>query len=104
MTSLDDATIGGLGKGNGERIEDSELLRRYSAERSEPAFAELVRRHVNPVYAFALRRVGGDAHLAEDVAQIVFTTLARKATSLMDRPVLGGWLCRTTHFAARDIV
>jgi RNA polymerase sigma factor (sigma-70 family) len=85
-------------------LEDAELLRRYAAKKSEAAFAELVRRHVNPVYAFALRRVGGDAHLAEDVAQVVFATLARKAASLADRPVLGGWLCRTTHFAARDVV
>src|SRR5882757_7055489 len=45
-------------------LDDTELLRRYAAEKSEAAFAELVRRHVNPVYAFALRRVGGDAHLA----------------------------------------
>ena len=85
-------------------LEDSELIRRYAADRTEAAFAELVRRHLAPVYAFALRRVGGDAHLAEDVTQIVFTTLARKASSLTDRQTLGGWLCRTTHFAARDIV
>lgn len=85
-------------------LDDAELLHRYAAEKSEAAFAELVRRHVNPVYAFALRRVGGDAHLAEDVVQIVFTTLARKAAALTDRAVLGGWLCRATHFAARDAV
>jgi len=85
-------------------LEDVELLHRYTDEKSEAAFAELVRRHLTPVYAFALRQVGGDAHLAEDVAQIVFSTLARKAASLGDRQVLGGWLCRTTHFAARDVV
>ena len=89
---------------DGGQADDAELVRRYADEKSEEAFAELVRRHLTPVYAFALKRVGGDAHLAEDVAQIVFTTLARKAASLADRPVLGGWLCRTTHFAARDIV
>ena len=85
-------------------LEDSELIRRYAADRTEAAFAELVRRHLTPVYAFALRRVGGDAHLAKDVTQIVFTTLARKAASLTDRRTLGGWLCRATHFAARDMV
>src|SRR6185295_15922620 len=85
-------------------LEDAELLRRYAAEKSEAAFAELVRRHLSPVYAYALRQVGGDAHLAKDVAQIVFVALARKAASLSDRQVLGGWLCRTTHFAARDVV
>lgn len=85
-------------------LEDSDLLRRYATGRSEAAFAELVRRHLPPVYSFALRQVGGDAHLAEDVAQLVFTALARKAASLMARQTLGGWLYRTTHFAARDVV
>jgi RNA polymerase sigma factor (sigma-70 family) len=84
--------------------EDSDLLRRYAADRSEAAFGELVRRHLTPVYAFALRQCGGDAHLAEDVAQMVFTALARKAASLTGRQTLGGWLFRTTHFAARDVV
>jgi RNA polymerase sigma factor (sigma-70 family) len=83
-------------------IDDAELLRRYAEERSEPAFAELVRRHVNVVYAAALRRVGGDAHLAEEVAQVVFTILARKAGSLARHPVLVGWLHRSTHYAALD--
>src|SRR6185295_2966833 len=85
-------------------LEDAELLRRYAAEKLEAAFAELVRRHLTPVYAYALRQVGGDAHLAEDVTQVVFATLARKAGTLAERHVLGGWLCRTTHFAARDVV
>jgi RNA polymerase sigma factor (sigma-70 family) len=85
-------------------LEDSELLRRYAADQSEAAFAELVRRHLPAVYPCAVRQVGGDTHLAEDVAQMVFTTLARKASSLRERQTIGGWLYRTTHFAARDVV
>ncbi len=46
---------------------DGELLRRYSEEKSEEAFTELVRRHVDLVYSAALRQVNGDAHLAQDV-------------------------------------
>jgi len=38
------------------------------------------------------------------VAQVVFTALARKAPALAERPVLGGWLYRTTQFAAIDAV
>lgn len=85
-------------------IEDAELLRRYVTERSQDAFAELVRRRVDLVYAVALRQVGGDAHLAEDVTQKVFADLARKAPTLLDRAVLSGWLYRSTHYAASDVV
>ena len=51
--------------GGGKRPEDAELLRRYAADRSEAAFAELVRRHLDLVYSVALRQVAGDAHLAD---------------------------------------
>jgi RNA polymerase sigma factor (sigma-70 family) len=82
--------------------EDVELLRQYAENRSEAAFAELVRRHVNLVYGAALRRVGGDTHLAEEVTQTVFTTLARKAGRLVRHPLLAGWLHRSTRYAALD--
>ena len=83
-------------------IEDAELLRSYAENRSEAAFAELVQRHVNLVYGAALRRVGGDTHLADEVTQTVFTTLARKAGRLVRHPVIVGWLHRSTHYAALD--
>jgi RNA polymerase sigma factor (sigma-70 family) len=85
-------------------IDDNELLRRYSDERSEEAFTELVQRHVNLVYFAALRRVGGDAHLADDLTQKVFADLARKALSLKNRSVLTGWLYTSTRFAAAQAV
>jgi len=83
---------------------DGELLRRYARSRSEAALAELVRRHVDLVYSAALRQVNGDAHLARDVAQSVFTDLARRATALSGREVLTGWLYTSTHFAAAKAV
>jgi RNA polymerase sigma factor (sigma-70 family) len=83
---------------------DSELLRRYAGTKSEEAFAELVQRHVNLVYSAALRQVNGDAHLAQDVAQIVFTDLARKAAPLSRRATLTGWLYTSAHFAAAKTV
>jgi len=39
----------------------------------------------------------GDAQLAEDVAQGVFTTLAQKAAGLGSSCVVGGWLYHTTR-------
>ena len=83
---------------------DGELLRRYAETGSEDAFTELVRRHVDLVYSAALRQVNGDAHLAQDVAQSVFTDLARKAAPLARRPALTGWLYTSTHFAAAKAV
>jgi RNA polymerase sigma factor (sigma-70 family) len=82
---------------------DNELLRSYAKTRSEEAFTELVRRHVNLVYSAALRQVGGDAHLAQDVAQTVFTELARKAASLSGCNSLTGWLYTNAYFAANKV-
>ncbi|MDO8541362.1 MAG: TonB family protein [Opitutaceae bacterium] len=85
-------------------IDDPELLRRYADSHDEEAFAELVRRHVNLVHSAALRQVNGDAHLAADVTQMVFTDLARKAPVLVRHRVLAGWLFTSTRFAASKIV
>jgi len=84
--------------------DDAELLRRYAGNRDEDAFAELVHRHLGLVYHAALRQCGGDAHRAEDVAQMVFTDLARKAAKLARRPVLAGWLYTSTRYAAGQAV
>src|SRR5437899_186576 len=82
---------------------DAQLLREYAERGSEPAFREIVARHTGLVYAAALRQVESSA-LACDVAQSVFTDLARKARPLAekmpDRSSLVGWLYRSTRFAA----
>jgi len=83
---------------------DIELLNRYATQRDDAAFAELVRRHVDHVYSTALRLVGGDTHIAEDVAQMVFTDLARKARSLRHHAALSGWLHTSARFAATKVV
>jgi len=81
---------------------DSELLRRYSEDGSQDAFAAVVQRHFALVYSAALRQVNNDAATAKDVAQAVFCDLARKAQSLARHPLLIGWLYRSTRFAAVD--
>jgi hypothetical protein len=43
---------------------DSGLLRRYSEEHSQSAFAEFVERHIGLVYSTALRQACGDTHCA----------------------------------------
>lgn len=84
--------------------DDAILLRRYVEDDNEEAFAELVRRNMDTVYSIALRRVGGDAHLAKDVAQDVFISLARHARQLLRYPVLTGWLYTATRNAAANRV
>ena len=84
--------------------DDAELLRRYADDGAEDAFAELVQRHVNLVYSAALRQLHGDAHLAADATQLVFTDLARKARSLVGHRVLAGWLFTSTRFATAKLV
>jgi RNA polymerase sigma factor (sigma-70 family) len=83
---------------------DNELLGRYAETRSEDAFAELVRRHLDLVYSAALRQVNSDTHLAQKVAQSVFTDLARQAASLSQQAILAGWLYTRTHVAAAKVM
>jgi len=82
-------------------MQDHLLLTDFAETRSQDAFAELVRRYMDPVYSAARRQVR-DSQLAEDVAQAVFIILARKAQNLKDRESLAGWIMKTTHLACRD--
>ena len=79
------------GAGSGDQLPDSELLRRYVASRDEAAFACLVKRH-GPMILSACRRILGDHHQAEDVAQATFLVLARKSRSIRRPRSLANWL------------
>jgi RNA polymerase sigma factor (sigma-70 family) len=81
---------------------DAHLLTRFADEGDEAAFTELLDRYSDLVYSAALRQVGGDTHLACDIAQNVFAALAQKARLLPRQVVLGGWLYRHTGFVARQ--
>jgi uncharacterized protein (TIGR03435 family) len=81
--------------------DDMALLREYAQGNSEEAFAALVSRHVHLVYSVAMRQVR-DPHLAEEITQVVFIILARKAKALPAKTILAGWLCRTAQYACAD--
>jgi RNA polymerase sigma factor (sigma-70 family) len=82
---------------------DTEMLRQYVEERSEGAFADLVREHLNLVYSAALREMNGDTALAEDLSQAVFTDLAHKAGQLLSHPSLAGWLYLSVRRKAANL-
>lgn len=83
---------------------DAELLRCYASEGSEVAFAEFVRRHIDLVYSAALRRAGGNAHWAGDIAQQVFVAAARRAEALAGHASVTGWLYTATRNAAYNLM
>lgn len=83
---------------------DSVLLHRFATAGDHDAFATLVRRRIDLVYAAALRQLGGDAHRAQDVTQEVFIALARKAATLARHPALIAWLHTTARYAAVNAI
>ena len=80
-----------------------ELLRQYADRNSDEAFAALVARHVNLVYAAALRKTG-NADAAAEITQAVFIILSKKAGRLSQRTILSGWLYQTTRLAAANFL
>ena len=84
--------------------DDAALLRLYAEGDAQNAFAEIVRRNMDSVYSSALRRVGGNTHLAKDVAQDVFISLAQHARSLSQHKLLTGWFHLATRNAAANRV
>ncbi len=82
---------------------DLDLLRQYAREGMEDAFTALVNRHLDLVYSAALRQVGSAA-LAEEVAQSVFTDLARNAFRLRPDTLLTAWLYQVTRRTAINLV
>jgi len=91
---------------------DLDLLGQYARDNSQDAFTEIVRRHLDLVYSAALRQVRLP-QLAEEVAQSVFSDLARVAATPSsplcnrdDPPVksLAPWLYAVTRRTAIDVI
>lgn len=77
------------------------LLRQYARHADQRAFEAIVQRHVDIVYAAAMRQVR-DPHQAQDITQAVFILLARKASTLPDTLLLGGWLVNATRWVCKS--
>jgi RNA polymerase sigma factor (sigma-70 family) len=78
-----------------ERHSDFALLREFVREGRQPAFAALVREHLDLVYGTALRKVE-DCGAAEEISQNVFSALARKAWQFASDDSVPAWLHKTT--------
>lgn len=82
-------------------MHDYQLLQDYVKHDSQSAFATLVERYSSLVYSASLREVQ-DSELAQDVTQVVFLLLAKKASTFRAETVLAGWLFQTARFASKD--
>jgi RNA polymerase sigma factor (sigma-70 family) len=98
------SAYGGALLGEQKMTDSQKLLAEYARNGSESAFRELVARYINLVYSTALRLVGGNTQLAEDVAQTVFIGLANKGRTLSREVMLGGWLHQHTYHVATRAV
>ena len=84
---------------------DGQLLRRFIEHRDEAAVTAIVRRHGSMVWGLC-RGILGNHHDAEDAFQATFLILVRKAGSIRQKEVVGGWLygvAQQTAMKARAI-
>jgi RNA polymerase sigma factor (sigma-70 family) len=81
--------------------DDSQLLASYAHHGAGDAFQRLVERHINFVYASALRQTG-NPHTAEDITQAVFLLFSQRAGRLKPGTVVKGWLFNTTRYVVAN--
>ncbi len=77
-----------------ERQSDFERLQQFARAGNQNAFREIVRRHIDLVFATAMHKVS-DAGGAEEISQNVFSVLARKAWQFAPDDSLPAWLHKT---------
>jgi len=83
-------------------MNDAELLRQFTEERSEEAFRMLVQEYSAMVYSVCFRSLKNEAK-SEDAAQAVFITLAKKADSIRNPRALSAWLFRAAKLAVLNM-
>jgi RNA polymerase sigma-70 factor (ECF subfamily) len=79
-----------------EQLSDAILLERFVSFREEAAFGVLVERH-GPLVQRICRRVLRNEHDVDDVFQATFLVLARRASGIVWRESVAGWLGAVAH-------
>ncbi len=82
-------------RSTGQRT-DRELLQRFTRQREEAAFAQLVQRH-GPMVLRVCQRILHQAQDAEDVFQATFLVLSRKAAVLPWQESVASWLYQVAY-------
>ncbi len=82
-------------------MDDSQLLAAYARDRSAAALQQLVERHIDFVYAAALRQTG-NTHVAQDITQAVFLLFSQRAMRLKPGTLVKGWLFSATRFVVSN--
>jgi RNA polymerase sigma factor (sigma-70 family) len=82
-------------------MDDSQLLASYGHDPAAGALQELIKRHLDFVYAAALRQTR-DPHLAQDVTQAVFLLFSQRASRLKPGTLVKGWLFNTTRYVVAN--
>ena len=83
------------------RQADFELLRAFARTGDQKALADVVRRHLDLVFATAMRKVS-DTGAAEEISQNVFSALARKAWQFAPDDSLPAWLHKTALLESKS--
>ena len=84
-----------------QRQSDFEWLQEFARAGNQNAFRDIVRRHIDLVFATAQHKVG-DAGGAEEISQNVFRVLARKAWQFAPDNSLPAWLYKTTLLESKS--
>ncbi len=82
-------------------MDDSQLITSYAHNRAAGAFEQLVERHIDFVYAAALRQTG-DTHIAQDITQAVFLLFSERAGRLKPGTLVKGWLFNATRYVVAN--
>ena len=79
------------------KTRDAQLVSRVILDGDREAFGELVRDYQSPLRNFLRKLTGGDAALADDLAQESFVQAFKRLSSLRQPESFKGWLYRIAY-------